>query len=218
MDILWYNYDLSDPRDNIKCIKHIEKICRISLEYDEWQRTCKYKDSTDCPICDDNYYDYNSKCESHHHPRTLFDIVEEILEDHLEKNDLDETTGFSLVQEVMDLHLLKKVSYINLCQHCHKKYHAGHPDVKMKMDIIFQKREQVERDKDVEDEVEDIEKAFGPKGSFPTPPLIESLNINTRDDLEKMDNLKAPDIPIKEPKEIHVETVTDFVSINIEDL
>ena len=161
MDALWYNYDLSDAREIIKCIKHIQKVCRDSLEYDEWQRHCKYKDAQDCPICEDNYYEVNAKCESHHHPKTLYDIVEEVLEDHLEKNDLDDFTGYDICTEVMDLHMLKKVSYINLCQHCHKKYHAGHPDVIEKMNVIFAKRAKVGMDDQVVEVDEDLITAGG---------------------------------------------------------
>jgi len=178
MDILWYNYDLSDERQVIKCVKQIERICRDSLEYDDWQRKCKYTDSTDCPICGDNYYDNNSKCESHHHPKTLFDIVENVIDDHLEKNDLDDVTGLSVVQEVMDKHLFQKVSYINLCQHCHKKYHAGHPDVKSKMDLIFKKRVE---DAMKEEVVEEIDTEIKISSN------ISTLNIETTNDFISID-------------------------------
>ncbi|MFA7127609.1 MAG: hypothetical protein WC136_00395 [Sphaerochaeta sp.] len=137
---IWYNYDLSDMKEVIKCVKHIERICRLTLEYDIWQMRCKYKDNQDCPICEENYYEKNLKIESHHHPKTLFDIVQDVITENLESNLIDEKTGIDLVQEVMDLHFFDKVSYINLCVHCHKKYHDGHPDVINKMSDIFEKR------------------------------------------------------------------------------
>lgn len=156
MDQLWYNFDMADPREFIKCIKALERVCRMSLEYDEWQRHCKYKDAKICPVCNDDYYDKNSKCESHHHPKTLFTIVEEILNNHLELNDLDDQTGISIVQEIMDKHLLRQVSYINLCVHCHKKYHAGHPDVINAIEAIFRDRVQEEKKKDIVEEDEEL--------------------------------------------------------------
>jgi len=149
--LLWYNYDLSDLREQIKCIKQLEKICRISLEYDDWQKKCKYKDAKVCPVCEDDYYEKNSKCESHHHPKTLFTIVQEIVEEHIAANDIDSKTGIDIVQEIMDKHLLNQVHYINLCIHCHKKYHAGHPDVINKIDDIFEIRVQEEKKKDILD-------------------------------------------------------------------
>lgn len=201
MDALWYNYDLTDPRDTVKCIKQIEKVCRDSLEYDDWQKKCKYKDATECPICGDNYYENNSKCESHHHPKTLFDIVEEVLEDHLEKNDLDEITGIALVQEVMDLHLFKKVSYINLCQHCHKKYHAGHPEVQGKIAMIFEKRIKDEIAKEVVEEVEEII-------------IIETQDIPI---FEVPEILKHKDFTSStKPEILNIETSQGFISIDLD--
>jgi len=171
MDELWYNYDLSNMKDYVKCIKQLEKICRSTLEYDQWQRVCKYTDNQVCPVCGDNYYLNNSKCESHHHPKTLFDIVDNIMTEHIEKNDLDEKTGIDIVQEIMDLHLINSVSYINLCQHCHKKYHAGHPEVMTKLDDIMNLR--INQNKACEEEeVKKLEKelneeiVIGNKGSI----------------------------------------------------
>ena len=199
MDALWYEYDLTDARDHIKCIKTLERICRASLEYDEWQRRCKYRDAVICPICDENYYDYNSKCETHHHPKTLFDIVENILEDHLEKNDLDEVTGLAVVQEIMDLHTFHKVQYVNLCNHCHKKYHDGHPEVQNKMVNLFDERVKVEMAKEVKEEVvvELIASAAPTPIDIPAPviekvvdipaPVIEKLNIETNDGFIEID-------------------------------
>jgi len=139
--LLWYDYDLSNQRDFVKCIRQLEKVCRDTLEYDEWQKKCKYKDNKICPVCDDNYYEVNSKIESHHHPKTLWTIVEEIVEAHMTANTLDSKTGLQITQEVMDLHLLNQVHYINLCVHCHKKFHSGHPQTVEKINIIFKKRE-----------------------------------------------------------------------------
>jgi len=222
-DTLWYNYDLSDARDIIKCIKHIQKICRDSLEYDEWQRHCKYKDAKFCPICQDDYYENNSKCESHHHPKTLFDVVEEVVDDHIEKNDIQDISGFDMCREVMDLHQFKRVSYINLCQHCHKKYHAGHPDVIEKMNLLFAAREQEERKKerveDIEEEIiisdttslEDIE-------FIPPEPLqdLEDIQIVEKSLIEVPEVLEHKDF--SKPKVLNIETSNDFISIDINEL
>lgn len=234
MDVLWYNYDLSNYKDQIKATKQIQKICRESLEYDEWQRKCKYKDSTTCPVCSDNYYDNNSKCESHHHPKTLFAVVEEIMDSHLEKNDLDEFTGLAIVGEIMELHLFNKVNYINLCQHCHKKYHAGHPDVIQKINDIFDERERIEREKEVvEDEDTDIElvtkeeieipediKLVSQLGMEIPPPISQPGDVQTVKLLDADGNEPHIELFKKTPKPevLNIETGTDFVSIDIDDL
>ena len=233
MDALWYNYDLSDAKENIKCIKQLERVCRSSLEYDEWQRKCKYKDAKVCPVCNDDYYENNSKCESHHHPKTLFDIVEAILDDHLEKNDLDECTGFKIVEEIMDKHMLGQVQYINLCQHCHKKYHAGHPEVQTKIGLIFLEREKAERAKEVKEEVVEelvivdtmqvpsnidighteieVLQKTSEISEVPSAPKVESL-IDAPEILEHRDHT------LDKPGILNIETSDAFVSINIDDL
>jgi len=141
-ETLWYNYDVSNRKDWITLINHLQKVCRTSLEYDFWQKTCKLYDSDVCPVCDENYYDNNIKCESHHHPKKLSTIIEEILEKHIEDNVLDEKTGLEIVEEIMGLHTMGQVHYINICEHCHKKFHKDHPTVKEKVYEIFEKRAQ----------------------------------------------------------------------------
>jgi len=139
-EILWYNYDVSNQKDWKTLINHVQKVCRATLEYDFWQRTCKLTEAEECPVCGDNYYEKNVKCESHHHPRKLSTIIEDILAAHIEDNVLDTKTGLDIVKQVMDLHIFGQVHFINLCEHCHKKFHKQHPDVVDKIDEIFKKR------------------------------------------------------------------------------
>lgn len=239
MDALWYNYDLTDGRELVKCIKQLERVCRASLEYDEWQRKCKYKDAKICPVCDDDYYENNLKCESHHHPKTLYDIVDDVLDDHLEKNDLDEMTGFKIVEEIMDKHMLDQVSYINLCQHCHKKYHDGHPNTVDKIAKIFEEREKKERQKEVKEEIDfDIVVSDNAKSEIqsevyepiiPGPGIIE-INTehimvvgNTIPDAPEIaeiaDNAEKEElIETAKPEIVNVETTGDFIAIDINNL
>lgn len=205
MDVLWYDHDLSNTKYYIKAVKQLERICRATFEYDDWARRCKYRDATDCPICDENYYDYNSKCETHHHPKTLFDIVDELLSDHIYKNDLDETTGLSIVQEIMDKHTSQEVSYINLCKHCHKKYHDGHPEVINKMNNIFEKRVAKEQAKEVVEVHE---------------PLIVSDSVETESSDDKFNELIVEIVEerVEERDKISTinnETSTGFIEIDI---
>jgi len=232
MDALWYNYDLANAKENIKCIKQLEKICRDSLEYDEWQRRCKYADAKICPICNDDYYENNSKCETHHHPKTLFDIVENILDNHLEKNDLDDQTGFNVVTEIMDKHMLGQVQYINLCQHCHKKYHNGHPDVSTKLGLIFLEREKIERNKEIKEVVEsDI--IIDTKEEPYISPEVSTVMIDEASIIEHLDiqnNTTVAELPSDitssilnetagaEPQILNIETNASFVSIDIDKL
>ncbi len=227
---LWYTYDMSNKRDYITCVNHLQKAFRATLEYDDWQRKCKYEHATECPVCDDNYYDKNLKCESHHHPKKLSVIIEEILDTHLEDNDLDNKSGFDIMLEIMNLHMKGQVSYINLCVHCHKKYHSQHPDVVNKIYEIFDKwalqNQQIfEHEQTIKEANESV------------PELVETLaeNIDTISiDLEnkmssakeevieikelQLDTIEIPDAPIIEvlPKVVHYETPTGFEEVLID--
>jgi len=139
-DVYWYDYDLSFEKMYRMCIRHLEKTIRSSMEYDLWARWCKQNDpnSMVCPICGDNYYEKNSKCETHHHPKTLYVIVDDIVSLMIDNNALEKTTAYDIVKQVLDLHMENGVSYINLCVHCHNKYHAGNPDVNDKLYKLFE--------------------------------------------------------------------------------
>jgi len=123
---IWYSFDLGNEGHFIKCIKRLEFIVRKSLSYDSWQKRTKYAVNS-CPVCGESFEFV--KPESHHHPETLFDVVEGVLHKHIDLNDLNDFTDLEICDEIMQLHFAKKVSYIVLCKHCHDKYHSSVPDV-----------------------------------------------------------------------------------------
>lgn len=141
-DVYWYNYDLTFDKSYKKCIYALEKTIRATLEYELWAKNCKtnHPDAVNCPICGDNYYEKSCKCDTHHHPRTLYCIVDDIMTDMINENSMKTTTAFDIVKRVMDLHTNNQVSFINICTHCHKKYHEGNPDVAKKLYDIFEDR------------------------------------------------------------------------------
>lgn len=123
---IWYQYDLSNERQFVKCIKQLEFMVRKSMSYTAWQKRTKYAVSS-CPICGESFS--YVRPESHHHPITLFDIVENILQKHIDLNDMNDYTDFQIAEEIMEQHFAKKVDYIVLCKHCHEKYHDNVPEV-----------------------------------------------------------------------------------------
>ena len=123
---IWYKYDLGNEKQFVLCIKKLEFMVRKSFSYDSWQKRTKYPVNW-CPICRDNF-DW-VKPETHHYPQTLFEIVEGVLQKHIDLNDLDDFTDFDICQEIMDAHFQKKVNYIVLCKHCHEKYHDNVPEI-----------------------------------------------------------------------------------------
>ena len=134
--IFWYNYNLADEKDFKTAVKNIQKMCRMSLEYDKWQTLTKIKQNlTFCPICNESY-DF-SKPETHHYPKTMFDVCFETLESHLFANDFNSLSGFGLCEEIMNKHFMGLVDNVVLCKACHERFHAGHPEVCNKVDKYF---------------------------------------------------------------------------------
>lgn len=123
---IWYKYDLSNERQFIRCIKQLEFMVRKSMSYDSWQKRTKYAVS-ECPLCGESYEFV--KPETHHHPRTLFDVVEGVLEKHIDLNNLNDFTDLEIADEIMQAHFQKKVQFIVLCKHCHEKYHDNNPEI-----------------------------------------------------------------------------------------
>jgi len=143
--ILWYDYDLTDPKDMKKVINKLKQLCQKSLEYSVWSKRTKieaneYIDC--CPICLE-YYNY-VKADTHHHPLTISEVIENVLTEEIMKNTINDLSGLEIVQKIMMKHLNKDVDYIVLCTHCHEKYHAGEPEICEKVDRTFS--EQVKND------------------------------------------------------------------------
>ncbi len=130
----FYEYDLSNTRKFIQTIKRLEFMCRKSFSYDRWQKRTKYPVSS-CPTCGEDFQWVRP--ETHHFPETLFTVVENILQKHIDLNDLDDFSDFEICDEIMQAHFEKKVAYIVLCEHCHEKYHNDHPDILEVMDEAF---------------------------------------------------------------------------------
>ncbi len=231
-DELWYTYDMSMPRDYKTCIMHLQKAYRATLEYDDWQRTAKWAHAIYCPVCKDNYFEKNMKCESHHHPKKLSTIIEEIIDKHLEDNDLDKCSGMDIMTEIMQLHLVGNVSYINLCVHCHKKFHDGHPDVVNEIHNIFEgwaKAGQSEYEKDHTIKELPEELILTTKEEILEIEKVQELNIEEKDisiiELP-LDISIVPPAPIIEvqkdiseiipPNSVHYETSTGFKEIPID--
>jgi hypothetical protein len=135
----YYKYDLSKHKQFDRLVKHIMMFVRKSLVYDKWQKMTKYN-VNECPICGIDISEV--KFDTHHYPKTLYEIVEEHLSDLVENNLLDEKTDLDIAEEILNNHFLGLYSYVVLCEYCHKKYHDEVPEV---LQVIDEKwREQKE--------------------------------------------------------------------------
>jgi len=134
---IWYNYDLSNDKHYIKCIKHLQRMIRGSMTYNVWQKRSKIG-INECPICGESKEFV--KMESHHYPKTLFDVVDDKLQMEIDFDTLKDKTDFDISQEIMDEHIERKVNYIVLCEYCHKKYHDDNPEVLDKIEEAWKKQ------------------------------------------------------------------------------
>lgn len=119
-----YNIILNTERDKEKFIKRIEKIVRGSMEYKDYIAYLKeYVDMTHCAIFNnvENAQGSRVRIEIHHEPLTLFDIVQTVVNTHIEEgiplNDL------YLSDEVVELHYTNKVGLIPLSKSIHQIIH-----------------------------------------------------------------------------------------------
>lgn len=183
-DLLWYSYNMAEEREFKTAVKAVQKICRSSLEYDLWQTRSK-ADSSSCPVCGE-FYNY-VKAETHHYPKTMFDICEDVVERHVFENTIDDQSGFGICQEVMNLHFLGNVNFVVLCKACHEKFHADHPEVVKKVSEVFEANKdkkplplpikslgvhKPEEPKDKEDEDQEEDKPVSILPPPPPPPPI----------------------------------------------
>jgi hypothetical protein len=131
--------ELSLRRDNIedsktlnKFIKKCEIIIRSSVEYKEWvmylyDTMGLYK----CQVSGELSSQVST--EVHHHPFTLYNIVQGIV---LKKiNDNVPFCSFDIATEAIELHYSLKVPFVILIKSMHEKYHNGFLKIPMEMVI-----------------------------------------------------------------------------------
>ena len=117
--MIWFGYDLANPKDLTKLIKKIEKLVRESPEYKFWVKKCRAGYTT-CPLC--KTHSEIDPPEVHHEPLTLYEIVEDVLNKHIDV-DIENLLPIDIVKEVIQLHLNNKVGYKVICSSCHERIH-----------------------------------------------------------------------------------------------
>lgn len=130
-------------------VKKIERVVRLSPEYQEWAKKKKQEighcEWAGCVFQDEKAVKF-TELEVHHYPQTLFSLIDELLDDFLERTPLE------LAQYVVDLHTSGAVPVLVLC-HCHHwQFHklrsfGLEPDPSIPMEEFI--REITRKDKDV---------------------------------------------------------------------
>ena len=125
---VYYGYDLSTDKGYDNFVKRLVLMARNTPEYKRWSKDCKVradeKMEFECPFCGVEYE--FSRIESHHYPKTLYEIFDYEVQKYIQSGTLNEDyiTPLEIVKNVMDLHKDNKVEYVNLCKGCHERFHA----------------------------------------------------------------------------------------------
>lgn len=132
-----YTPILETDRDKVKFIKRVENIVRGSLEYRDYIGFLK--DHVNMKHCAfftnmENSTGNRVRIEIHHEPLTLFDIVQTVINRHLEEcipiNDL------LIADEVIELHYRNMVGLIPLSKSIHQIVHHG-TDLVIPLTIVY---------------------------------------------------------------------------------
>lgn len=121
------DYDLSNPKEQTKYFKNIERICRTSRSYKkfiEYLRACV--DMNKCSFFENvnNLDTFSIKIHIHHAPLTLYDIVETVYAKHVACN--ESITENAIAKEVMYNHYATFVGLIPLSETVHELVHSGY--------------------------------------------------------------------------------------------
>jgi hypothetical protein len=120
-----------DESEEKKFIKNVERLVRSSLEYKEWIKFIK--DTLNLNVCvfSGETDEETDDIEIHHHPLTLYDIVQAVCDTKIMKD--QEFCTFDIAKEVIDLHFTLKVGFVPMLRSLHKKFHNGYLDIPIEL-------------------------------------------------------------------------------------
>ena len=124
-------YDISDDKSLTKYIKKVERIVRGSIEYRRYIRylrnevdlnRCAFFSNIDMAIAK------RVQLEFHHHPFTLYDVVDIMIRREVLKNKADVLrfcNPLKIADSVMKLHFMNMVGLVPLTTTAHQLTHSG---------------------------------------------------------------------------------------------
>ena len=116
-----------DDKEKIRFIKNVERLIRSSIEYKEFVGFVKYTLGNDYCVFTLEKDIETDDIELHHHPLTLFEIVQIVIDTKLH-NEVNFNT-FDIATEVINLHYKLKIGFVPLIRTLHKKYHNGYLNI-----------------------------------------------------------------------------------------
>ena len=146
--IIYNEIDSTSEKQYKAFIKNIEKLIRSSQEYKYWVYKQRSSKKLICPITKISGDLLKNQLELHHHPYTLFELVEAALEklqaDYMfnPKYDkrfyvINQISSFDVAKYVIELHLIDIIPYVPILSSYHRLYHSGDLDYTFKPEDII---------------------------------------------------------------------------------
>lgn len=112
-------------------IKNVERLVRSSQEYKLWvSYVTENLGHTACAFTNESMNECS--LEVHHHPVSLYVIVQTIINNDFLARGL-EFSSFDVASKVIELHFQNKVGYIVLLSDLHKKFHSGFMNIPIEL-------------------------------------------------------------------------------------
>jgi len=132
--ISFYTTTFYEEKDKIKFIKKVERLVRSSDEYRTFVRYLKDDlNFNHCSMLNTLNSDEVS-VEMHHHPFTLYDITETVINEHVIKN--QKFNSFSISNYVMELHYKNFVGLVPLSKTMHELIHYDRSSYKIPRELV----------------------------------------------------------------------------------
>ena len=113
----------NDDKEYKRFIKNVERLVRGSIEYKEWVSFGKFTLGYDYCLFSLENDQETDDIEIHHHPFTLYDIVDLVAAKKIMNG--EKFCTLNVAEEVLKLHYELKIGFVPLSGTLHKKYHNG---------------------------------------------------------------------------------------------
>jgi hypothetical protein len=120
----------ADAKELAKFVKSCEFMIRKSVEYRLW--ILYIKETLGLVKCEiTGEYSNQTSIEIHHHPITLYHIVEAVIAEKIAKE--ESFCTFDIAMDVIKLHFENKLGFVPLVETLHSKYHNGFLEIPMEL-------------------------------------------------------------------------------------
>lgn len=194
----FYFEDFSSPKIVKNFIKNVEKQVRTSNEYKSYiGHLNKEIGLCHCSVFGNITDEDEVTLEYHHYPFTLYDIVEVVINDKVNRNIKFST--FDITNEVLNLHKNNQVGLVKLCKTAHELVHDE--KIFIKLSSIFGKVDEfiniyLQSDSISDDLIEKYNKLIDMNNSEFDESILDLFKVTNNLSEEDMDNIQRDNIII----------------------